>query len=407
VPDGGGCIKPHHTRHDRNGGGPHTKSASETCVADGGMNGFVQSYVDGVGKVCKSVVDPACSPGKAEDVMSYHDDREIPNYWAYAKAFALQDHMFAPTSSYSLPSHLYMVSAWSAFCTPADDPTACKDAPWNPGDGHHLSVSSHHFKAPAPEYAWTDITFLLHKSGVSWRYYVEGGNQPDCVDGEMLCEAGVQDHTIPSYWNVLPWFDDVVADKEVSNVADTNDFFRDLKAGKMAQVSWFVPSYALSEHPTAAVSHGQAYVTQIVNAIMSSPFWKDTVIFISWDDWGGYYDHVVPVKVDAQGYGIRVPGLTISPWVKPHVVDHGVYSHDAYLRFIEDLFLNGARLDPKTDGRKDDRKMVREDAPELGDLLDEFDFTQPPNPPLVLEPCPTGVDTLFGKRGPCVVPFRP
>jgi phospholipase C len=125
---------------------------------------------------------------------------------------------------------------------------------------------------------------------------------------------------------------------------------------------------------------------------------------VTWDDWGGFYDHVPPPSVDKNGYGFRVPALTISPWVKPGVIDHTVYSHDAYLRFIEDIFANGARLDPANDGRPDNRPTVRETVPQLGDLLGEFDFTQSPNPPLVLPTCPSGVDTVFpdaGNKSPC------
>jgi phospholipase C len=113
---------------------------------------------------------------------------------------------------------------------------------------------------------------------------------------------------------------------------------------------------------------------------------------------------VAPPSVDKNGYGFRVPALTISPWVKPGAIDHTVYSQDAYLRFIEDIFLNGARLDPASDGRPDNRPTVRETAPQLGDLLGEFDFTQAPNPPLVLPVCPSGVDTVFadaGNKSPC------
>ncbi|HEY6463678.1 MAG TPA: alkaline phosphatase family protein, partial [Polyangiaceae bacterium] len=145
-------------------------------------------------------------------------------------------------------------------------------------------------------------------------------------------------------------------------------------------------------------------VTTIIDAVMKSPFWDSTVIFLTWDDWGGFYDHEPPPAVDANGYGFRVPTITISPWVKPGVVDHTVYSHDAYLRFIEDVFAGGARLDPKSDGRPDNRPTVRETVPALGDLLSEFDFTQAPNPPLVLPACPAGVDTVFpdgGRTSPC------
>jgi phospholipase C len=101
----------------------------------------------------------------------------------------------------------------------------------------------------------------------------------------------------------------------------------------------------------------------------------------------------LPETVDQNGYGIRVPGMTISPWVKKGLIDKQVLSHDAYLKFIEDVFLDSQRLDPSNDGRTDNRPTVRETVPQLGDLLNEFDFNQTPLPKLVLEPCPSGVDT--------------
>ena len=201
---------------------------------------------------------------------------------------------------------------------------------------------------------------------------------------------------------MLPWFDDVRADDEVSSIEDTTEFFEELRRGELATVNWLVPTDERSEHPPSLVSRGQAYVTEVINAVMQSPYWSSTVIFLTWDDWGGFYDHVKPPAIDGNGYGFRVPGLTISPWVRPGQIDKQVLSHDAYLRFIEDVFLDGARLDPAHDGRPDDRPTVREDVHELGDLLLEFDFTQKPNPPLVLSPCPSGVDTVYSDAGPCV-----
>ena len=129
---------------------------------------------------------------------------------------------------------------------------------------------------------------------------------------------------------------------------------------------------------------GQAYVTAIINAAMESPDWKSTAIFLAWDDWGGFYDHVVPPRVDRNGYGLRVPSITISPYAKKGFIDQQTLSSDAYLKFIEDDFLDGARLDPGTDGRPDPRPDVREDEPVLGNLLQEFDFSQPPRPPVLL-----------------------
>ena len=118
---------------------------------------------------------------------------------------------------------------------------------------------------------------------------------------------------------------------------------------------------------------------------MQSPEWDSTAIFLAWDDWGGFYDHVAPPSVDQNGYGLRVPGLVISPYAKKGYIDHQTLSFDAYLKFIEDDFLNGQRIDPQTDGRPDPRPTVRENVPQLGDLTADFDFTQSPRAPVVLK----------------------
>jgi phospholipase C len=117
---------------------------------------------------------------------------------------------------------------------------------------------------------------------------------------------------------------------------------------------------------------------------MRSPDWDSTAIFLAWDDWGGFYDHVKPPTVDAQGYGLRVPALVISPYARRGFIDHQTLSFDAYLKFIEDDFLHGQRLDPKTDGRPDPRPDVRENASILGNLARDFDFARAPRPPLLL-----------------------
>jgi phospholipase C len=150
-----------------------------------------------------------------------------------------------------------------------------------------------------------------------------------------------------------------------------------------------VPNGKVSEHPTALVSDGQTYVTTLINTLMSGPDWNSTAIFLAWDDWGGFYDHVAPPSVDVNGYGLRVPGMVISPYARRGYIDHQTLSFDAYVKFIEDDFLGGQRLDPKTDGRPDPRPTVRENAPTLGDISQAFDFSQSPRPRLLLDPHPT------------------
>jgi len=177
----------------------------------------------------------------------------------------------------------------------------------------------------------------------------------------------------------------VRADHQLANIAPFRDFLRAARRGTLPAVSWVAPAQSVSDHPPALITRGQAYVTGVVNAVMRSRDWGSTAIFLAWDDWGGFYDHVQPPSVDAQGYGLRVPALVISPYARRGYVDHQVLSFDAYLKFIEDDFLGGQRLDPRTDGRPDRRPDVRENASILGDLRKDFDFARPPRPPLILK----------------------
>jgi phospholipase C len=132
-------------------------------------------------------------------------------------------------------------------------------------------------------------------------------------------------------------------------------------------------------------------VTNVINAIMKGRDWRSTAIFLVWDDWGGYYDHVAPPTVDAQGYGLRVPALVLSPYARRGYIDHQTLSFDAYLKFIEDDFIGGKRLNPRSDGRPDPRPDVRENASILGNLTRDFDFTQRPRRPVILNPDPRGL----------------
>jgi phospholipase C len=381
----GSCVRPFHDRQDRSLGGPHSYAAAIADENGGKMDGFVGEQNRGMAG-CERTFNPNCgTSGGTPDVMGYHDGSDIPNYWAYAHDFVLQDHMFESDASWSLPSHLYLVSEWSAYCSLKGDPRSCRAAVENPGDPPDFARRLGVAVPTDPNYAWTDLTYLLHKDGVSWGYYVYKGSEPDCdSNGALTCAPINQNAKTPGIWNPLPYFSDVQQDDQLGNIKSLSNFYADARSGNLPAVSWVTPNGRVSEHPPGLITAGETYVTSLINALMQSPDWSSTAIFLAWDDWGGFYDHVMPPQVDEQGYGLRVPGLVISPYAKQGFIDHQTLSFDAYVKFIEDDFLGGQRLDPRTDGRPDPRPDVRENMPELGDLTADFDFNQPPRAPVIL-----------------------
>jgi len=384
VPDPlhGGCFKPYYTPEEKNNGAIHSANAAATDINGGAMNGFVAEAEKGCAPNTPRCVEcTEAEPHNCIDVMGYHDARQIPNYWSYAQNFALDDNMFESIASWSLPEHLALVSGWSANCQFNNtDPLACEstDEPHRP---EHATN------------AWTDITYLLYLAHVSWRYYIFEGQEPDCASDEaVICSPPEQGPNTPSIWNPLRNFTDVKQDGQGENIQSLNNLFTSVheksKCG-LPNVSWVAPNFEVSEHPNGdhpggTIAQGQAYVTTLINSIMRSPCWGSTAIFLSWDDWGGFYDQVKPPVVDENGFGIRVPGLVISPYAKSGYIDGQTLSHDSYLKFIEDDFLGGARLNPNTDGRPDSRPVVREELPLLGNLSEDFNFNQAPRIPLLL-----------------------
>jgi phospholipase C len=403
VPDpaSGKCVKPWLDTRDTNSGGPHLYTDAVADIDHGKMDGFIKSRESGHADTdILGCIAAHLSPN-CDDVMSYHNGKQLKHYWAYAKNFVLQDHMFEPNLGWSQVSHLYMVSAWAARCVP-NKPKTCKSDIVNPdtdlshGTGNIDLSALTTVKDPGDtqatssqsQYAWTDITYLLHKHHVSWKYYLSQGIEPDCEDGAVSCTPVKQDVKTPEIWNPLVDFTTVHQDHQLGNIVPTQQFYKDARKGTLPAVSWVIPSGDVSEHAPGRISWGQNYVTGLVNAVMKSKDWDSTAIFLTWDDWGGFYDHVKPPKVDGQGYGLRVPGIVISPYARKGYIDHQTLSFDAYLKFIEDDFLGGYRINPKTDGRPDPRPDVRENAKKLGTLVKDFDFTQAPRRPFLLPVLP-------------------
>ena len=330
VPDPsvGTCAAPYHDSALVNQGGAHNWANALNCIDGGLMDGFI-----------------AGSTQKPGDVMGWHDYNEIPNYWNYARLYVLQDRLFESITSYSLPAHLYMLAAQSGGYI-------------GTGQAYPLSFS------------FSEITELLGSGKIDWRYYVNRGPAAGAADGGA---ADVDaDETTYTYWNPLPAFPTVANDPtQFSRLTDATQFYTDAQNGTLPQVSWIIPNSTLSEHPPASVATGMNYVTGLVNAVMNSPEWNSTAIFIAWDDWGGFYDHVDPPTVDQYGLGIRVPGLVISPYARQGYVDHKTYSFESWLRLVEERF----GFTPMT-GRDNT----------ANDMADAFDFTQQPRPPLVMDP---------------------
>ncbi len=407
-----GCVAPWHDQHDYQVAANHDADAAQYDMDDGittsKMDGFVDSQNRTLASICARSKPPQCkgevSGFSEHDVMGYHTADEIPNYWAYAQHFALQDAMFPGARTWSTPSHVDMTSEWVAICANPNDATTCRTADTLPVPSGDASKTT---------WPWVSLFQLMDMHHVSWKYYRTNGLDPDCDDEELTCEPDNEVKTPKSdIWNPPPLFK-YVKEQGPAYLAAHNptsdQFWADVQSGNLAQVSWIIPNGSVSEHPfSAGVTVGMEYVTSIVNEVMQSPYWNSTAIFITWDDWGGFYDHVVPPTIEfadplvntrsdhgfVLGFGIRVPGLTISPWVKPGLIDHKVLSFASYATFIEDIFMNGARLDPLQMGQPDNRQTVRDalktatyadgHTRPIGRLLDEFDFSQKPLPPLIL-----------------------
>ncbi|MGE5225942.1 MAG: phospholipase C [Planctomycetaceae bacterium] len=298
---------------------------------------------------------------------------DIPNYWAYADRYGIADRFFSSAYGPSGVDHLFTFAAQSArfvgheapgqygsgkpreYCddksevaTAFKSLTAAQRARVLQLEGSATTVEEvrNYFETRWP---CVDIRVLpeeLAKAGVSWKEY-QGDNsfvQPlRMVKGVWF--TALRDH-----------------------IRYVDRFQKDIEARHMPAISWVTPTWAESEHPIQSICVGENWTVRIVNAVMRSAYWKDTVIIVTWDDFGGFYDHVSPPHVDLYGMGPRVPALVISPWVRAGTL-HDTYAFESVLRLIEVLYGLPS--------------MTARDAA-ADDMLNAFDFTQQPIPKLIL-----------------------
>lgn len=264
-------------------------------------------------------------------------EQQIPNYWQYARNFVLADRYFTSVHGPSLPNHFFTVAAQSGGAIDnvsgagggvACDGTATGTVTVIDANGNRTEQS--------PCFDFTTLADRLEAAGLSWKYYIDGGG------GTLAMIRHIR--------NGPMW-----ANTQNSSA----QFLQDAQSGQLPAMSWVIPPYTESEHPPNSICGGDNQTTQFVNTIMQGPAWNSTVVFITYDDFGGFYDHVSPPQVDQNGMGPRVPLLIISPFAKPGYISHTLYEHSSMLKFVETLYHLPS--------------LTARDAA-ASDMLDSFDF---------------------------------
>ena len=282
---------------------------------------------------------------------------QIPNYWAYASHFTLADHFFSSILASSFPNHLVTIAS-----TPVNVDGNPVESSYNPRswgcdgaagtrvnvyvDGKHRNVK--------PCFNVRTLADEAQAHGVSWRYYAA----PRGYIGYIWSTLDAIRHIRYSpLWS--------------THVLPEQQFISDVGKGKLAAITWLTPDLVVSDHPPVSECSSENWTVEQINAIMQSQFWKSTLIVLVWDDFGGFYDHVAPPKIGRLMLGPRVPAIFISPYARPHFVDHTQYDFDSVLKYIEDRFGLGhlSSLDAHATS-----------------IANALDFNQKPLKPLILTP---------------------
>jgi phospholipase C len=298
--------------------------------------------------------------------------KDLPAYWHWAKRFVLGDNFFASAQGPSFPNHLYTIAAQSGGThdNPIQDLEQLRERHRTTGlfkawgcdsvEQAYVPVEDREGKEVKVPPCFDFLTEgdLLLRAGIPWAYYSATNMQNGYLWSAYDAVRHIRQDT--QLWQ--------------SHVFPVDGLVQDVRDDRLPPVTWVTPRFELSEHPEYSFCWGQNWTTRIVNAIMSSPMWKDTAIFITWDDYGGFYDHVPPPQVDGFGFGIRVPLLLISPYAKAGYVDHTLGEFSSVLRFIEDNW----GLSQLTHRDRD-----------AANVSEAFDFSQEPRKP---DPQPVRTD---------------
>jgi phospholipase C len=284
-----GCVRPFHVGNRAVRDLSHSWKTFIRQFHHGKMDGFVSAFTDG-GAIS----------------MGYYDDRDLPYYWNVVDNYVLFDRFFTSAHAGSVWNHLYWVTA----------------TPGNPS--YDLIPPQGFGKLPT-------IFDRLTEKRVPWKFYVQN------YDPSITFRTpGTSDRGSQIVWVPLLDYDRYIQNPRLfRRIVSLDDFYKDLAAGTLPAVSYVAPSGA-SEHPPGSIQAGERFVRTIVNALMRSKSWKDTAFIWSYDDWGGWYDHVRPPRVDRYGYGFRVPAILVSAYAKRGHVDHTTLDFTSVLKFIED-----------------------------------------------------------------------
>jgi phospholipase C len=295
---------------------------------------------------------------------------DIPNYWRYAGKYTLADNFFSTVRTNTMPNHLFTIAAQDGGLDGSPSGRlpqwGCDSPPGAVGERLNQSGSISYVY---PCFNFPTLTDRLNAARKSWKYYAPSFREQGYI------------------WSTLDAIKHVrFGPQWKSNVVEWGRFATDAAGGKLPAVSWLIPPYVQSDHPPFPMCDGENWTVQQINAVMSNKsLWAHTAIVLTWDDFGGFYDHVKPPvgPVPADMYGFRVPAIIISPYARRGYVDHSFYSFPSMLRFAEKVF--GLKAVGKIDSQ-------------ASDLAKAFDFSAPPRPADVLSQRSCPASTLFTGR---------